>query len=120
MKGVSIPNCLYHSKNVDIPVSYEIIHKPVLFSDPKTGRIRRKSEVTKNELLRDMLKICTANHLRFRYVLTDNRFSSKENMCLIKSELSEDFIMAIKSNRTAALSPEDKKTVILFRLEHWN
>lgn len=109
VKGVNILNCLYHSKNVDIPVAYEIIHKPVLFSDPKTGRIRRKSKVTKNELLRDMLKICTANHLRFRYVLTDNWFSSKENMCLIKSELSKDFIMAIKSNRTAALSLEDKK-----------
>lgn len=109
VKGVNILNCLYHSKDADIPVAYEIIHKPVLFSDPETGRIRRKSEVTKNEMLRDMLRICTGNHLNFKYVLTDSRFSSKENMCLIKSELSGDFIMAIKSNRTAALSPEDRK-----------
>ncbi len=67
-----------------------------------------------------MLRICTGNHLNFRYVLTDSRFSSKETMCLIKSEISKDFIMAIKSGRAAALSLEDKKTVILFRPEHRN
>ena len=77
VKGVSIPNCLWHSKDADIPVSYQIIHKPVLFSDPETGRIRRKSEVTKNELLRDMLRVCISNQFRFRYVLTDSQFSSK-------------------------------------------
>ncbi|MGE0087276.1 MAG: transposase [Desulfococcaceae bacterium] len=109
VKGVSILNCLYHSQNTDIPAAYEIIDKPVLFSDPKTGLIRRKSEVTKNELLRDMLRVCISNQFRFRYVLTDNWFSSKENMLLIKSEISKDFIMAIKSSRTAALSTEDKK-----------
>ena len=109
VKGVNILNCLYHSQNTDIPVAYEIIDKPVLFSDPETGRIRRKSEVTKNELLRDMLRVCISNQFRFRYVLTDNWFSSKENMLLIKSEISKDFIMAIKSNRTVALSLEDKK-----------
>jgi len=71
---------IIHSKDVDIPVACEIIHKPVLFSDPEIGRIRRKSEITKNEMLRDMLRICTGNHLNFRYVLTDNWFSSKETM----------------------------------------
>jgi len=109
VKGVSIPNCLYNSQNTDIPAAYEIINKPVLFSDPKTGRIRRKSEVTKNELLRDMLRVCINNHLNFSHVLTDSRFFSKETMCLIKSDLSGDFIMAIKSGRTVALSLEDKK-----------
>ena len=109
MKGVSIPNCLYNSQNTDIPAAYEIINKPVLFSDPETGRILRKSEAAKNELLHDMPKVCINNHLRFRYMLTDSRFSSKETMCLIKSDLSWDFIAAIKSGRTAAPGLEDRK-----------
>ncbi len=81
----------------------------MLFSDPETGRILRKSEAAKNELLHDMPKVCINNHLRFRYMLTDSRFSSKETMCLIKSDLSWDFIAAIKSGRTAAPGLEDRK-----------
>lgn len=107
VRGVNILNCLYHSQNISIPVAYEIIRKPILLSE--NGRIRRKSEVTKNELLRDMLKVCIANQLKFGYVLADNWFSSKETMNLIKTELSKDFVMAIKSDRTVALSWEDKK-----------
>jgi len=58
VRGVSIPNCLCNSRNTDIPEDYEIIHRPVLFHNPETGCIRRKSTVAKNELLRDMLKVC--------------------------------------------------------------
>jgi hypothetical protein len=109
VKGVNILNCLYNSQNISIPVAYEIIRKPVLFCDPESGRIRRKSRITKNEMLRDMLRVCLCNRLLFRYVLTDNWFSSKETMNFIKAGLSKDFVMAIKSNRTVALSLEDKK-----------
>ncbi len=62
-----------------------------------------------------MLRVCLCNRLLFRYVLTDNRFSSKETMKFIKAGLSKDFVMAVKSDRTVALSSEEKKTVILFR-----
>jgi len=109
VKGVSIPGCLWHSEDADISAACETIHKPVLFRDPETVRIRRKSEAAKNELLRGMPNVCINNHLNFRYVLTDIRFSSKETMCLIKSDLSGDFIAVIKSGRTAALSLEDRK-----------
>jgi hypothetical protein len=42
-------------------------------------------------------------------VLADNWFSSKENMAFIKVEMEKNFIMALKSNRTVALSLEDKR-----------
>ena len=109
VRGVSIPNCLCNSRNTDIPEDYEIIHRPVLFHNPETGCIRRKSTVAKNELLRDMLKVRISSQLRFRYVLTDNRFFSEENMNVIKSGPAEDFVTAVKSSRTAALSPGDKQ-----------
>ncbi len=41
-------------------------------------------------------------------MLTDSWFSSKENMSLIRHDLNKHFVMAIKSNRTVAVSEKDK------------
>jgi hypothetical protein len=108
VKGVNILNCLYHSQDVNIPVGFEIICKPIMFCDIKTRRIKRKNELTKNELMRYMLQVSVKNQLRYRYVLTDSWFSSADNMSFIKLDLKKDFIMAIKDNRTVALNKEDK------------
>ncbi|KJU84414.1 transposase IS4 family protein [Candidatus Magnetobacterium bavaricum] len=108
VKGVNILNCLYHAQDVSIPVAYEIVHKPILYCDLKTKKEKRKSEVTKNEHMRNMLVVCRQNQLVYKYVLTDSWFASNENMRFIKKELSKEFIMAIKDNRTVALSLEDK------------
>jgi hypothetical protein len=79
-----------------------------LSSDLETGKSKRKSELTKNELMR-MLQTCMKNNLKYRHVLADSWFSSKENLNFIKFDLNKDFIMALKSNRTVALSMEDKR-----------
>lgn len=55
-----------------------------------------------------MLRVCENNALRYRYVLADSWFSSKENMEYIRVELGRHFVIAIKSNRTVALSYEAK------------
>ena len=109
IKGVNILNCLYNSDKVNIPIAYEIINKDILVTDIKGGETRRKSKFTKNELMRKMLRVCERNQVKYKYVLADNWFSSKENMNFIKVDLNKDFIMGLKSNRTAALSMEDKK-----------
>jgi len=57
--------------------------------------------------MRNMLLVCVQNKLKFRFVLFDTWFSSKENMCYIKKDLVKDFICALKSNRLAAVSEED-------------
>ena len=59
--------------------------------------------------MREMIKTCIRNTLRFKYILTDNWFSSKENMNFIKLDNQKDFVMSIKSNRTFALNENDKK-----------
>ncbi len=74
-----------------------------------TRKLKRHSAITKNVHLRQMLRVCQQNQLRYRYVLADNWFSSKENMAFIKTELEKDFAMALKSNRTVALTLEDKR-----------
>jgi len=108
VKGVNILNCLYQVEDISIPVAFNIVHKDHLFFDKKTGKEKRQSSVSKNEQMRQMLDVCRQNQLRYRYVLTDNWFSSKENMAFIKVEMGKDFVMAIKNNRTVATSMEDK------------
>ena len=52
VKGINLLNCVYHASDVSLPVTYELITKPVLYTDVKTRRVKRKSLVTKNDLMR--------------------------------------------------------------------
>ena len=108
VKGINLLNCLYYSKGVSLPVAFELVKKPIKFCDIKTQREKRKSEITKNEQLRDMLKVCCHNQLKWRYALADSWFSSSENMKYIHETLEKQFIFALKSNRLVALTKEDK------------
>ena len=108
VKGINILSCVYHAQGVSLPVALEIIHKPIEFKDHSTGRLRRRSEVTKNELMRRMLRVCRNNGLEYRCVLADSWFSSRQNMEFIHDELGKQFVIALKSNRTVALSYEEK------------
>ena len=107
VQGFNLLNCLYHVNDTSIPVAFELIKKPVQYCDLKTQRRKRASLYTKNELMRNMLLVCVQNKLRFRFVLFDTWFSSKENMGYIKKDLEKDFICALKSNRLVAVSEED-------------
>jgi hypothetical protein len=109
VKGVNILNCLYHAGGVNLPVAFEIVHKDLQYCEIETKKLKRQSSITKNEHLRQMLQACQQNQLRYRYVLTDNGFSSKDNMAFVKLDMGKDFSMALKSNRTVALTPEDKR-----------
>ena len=69
-----------------------------------------KSEISKNEMVRERLKILVQrNRLKLKYILWDSWFSAKENMQLVKNKLDKDFVAAIKSNRLVALSEQDKR-----------
>jgi hypothetical protein len=66
IKGINILNALYHVKDVSVPVAFEIIHKPILYCDIQTRKIKRESNVTKNDLLRNILTTCQKNQLNYR------------------------------------------------------
>ena len=108
VKGINLLNCVYQIDDLTIPVAFELVRKPLLFSDPETGQTKHKSEVTKNELLRSMLQTCQHNQIKYRYILADSWFSAKDNLTFIRHRLDKHFIVALKSNRTVALSKEDK------------
>ncbi len=109
VKGINFMTALYHSQEISIPLTYQIIAKTEQYIDPKTGKQKRKSTKTKNEHYREMLKVCKQNDVAFRYVLNDVWFSSAENMKFVKNHIKKDFIMPMKSNRKIALTIADKK-----------
>ena len=117
VKGVNILNCLYNAGDVNLPLAFEIVHKDLQYCEIETKKLKRKSSITKNEHLREMLRVCQQNQLCYRYVLADTWFSSKENMIFIKVELGKEFVMPLKSNRTVALSLEDKRQGRFVRLD---
>ena len=107
VQGFNLLNCLYHVVDLSIPVAFELISKPLEYCDLKTHKLKRASLVTKNELMRAMMEVCVQNRLKFRFVLFDIWFSSKENMCYLKERLQKDFVCALKANRLVAVSAED-------------
>ena len=112
VKGLNLLNCIYQAGDVSVPVAYELVRKRFRFAIYKRDGSNAKSEVSKNQLLRQMLRTCQQNRLCYRYVLADSWFSAKENLLFIRQDLKKHFIVALKSNRTVALSPQDKATAL--------
>ena len=108
VKGVNFLSALINTRGVSLPCAVEFVRKDLEIEDPKTGKIKRKSSKTKNELYRQMLQTCHRN-ADFDYVVNDSWYGSMENMQLIKKELNRNFIMALKANRKVALSLQDKE-----------
>ena len=116
VKGINLLNAVYHSKGASIPVAFELVKKPIQYCDLQTGQLKRKSEVTKNELMREMIGACLRNGLKFRFVLMDSWFASKENFEFITGR-QRHFIAALKNNRLVALSEEDRKNKRFVRID---
>jgi hypothetical protein len=108
VRGINLLNALYYSGEVSIPVAFEVIRKPIQFSDIATCKVKRASTVTKNELMRQIIAQCVQNQLKFRYVLMDCWFAAKENFEFILKK-NKHFVAALKNNRLVALSLDDKK-----------
>ena len=109
VKGINLVNCLYYSEGTSIPVNFELVKKPYEYCDIKTRKRKRKSDRTKNEMVRDMLKMSIQQHLKYRYVLFDIWFSASETLNFIVEEVKKHFVSAVKSNRLVALSKEDRR-----------
>jgi hypothetical protein len=108
VKGVNFLTALVHTKGISLPCAVEFVKKDKWVADKTTGKKKRKSSKTKNEMYREMMKTCERN-MHIDYVVNDSWFSSEENMNFLKIELRLDFVMAIKSNRKIALSKTDKQ-----------
>lgn len=109
VKGINLVTGLYYSKGISLPLTYSLVRKTEKYIDPKTKKEKRRSPITKNEMIRELSVLIIKNQVKFKYFITDSWFSASESMMFFKHELKKDFIMAVKSNRLVALSVDDKK-----------
>ena len=113
VKGVNLLTAFYHSQASDqelplrIPIGFRLILKPLHSCNIKTKKVRRKSPLTKNEMLRQMVQQGIHNQLKFKYVLADTWFGSSENMLFIHRK-KKFFIFDMKSNRQTVKTEKDR------------
>lgn len=107
VKGINLLSALYLSRDVSLPVAFELIQKTLLTTDPKTGKDKWVAPQTKNEMARQMIGAVKKKQIPFRYVLADLWFSSAQNMVFIKNTAQKEFVMPLKSNRRVALSQNE-------------
>lgn len=108
IKGINQLTVLFTSRAGSLPVAYELIEKDQSTTDPKTGKIKWSSVISKQEYFRQLIQQCLTNNLIFKYILADSWFSSVENFVFIAS-LGQHFIMPLKVNRKVALSRTDQQ-----------
>jgi hypothetical protein len=93
--------------DLNVPLAYEIVKKDQVYADKKTGKTKRRSQINKNEMFRNILNTVVTNRVKFKYLVADSRFCNKKNMQQIV-EFKRHFIMEIPHNRLVSLSKEEK------------
>lgn len=109
VKGINFLTALYHVGGVSLPVTYHVIEKTEYYTEKKSGKEKRRSPISKNDVYRDMLRQLVHNQVPFRYVLNDVWYAAADNMICIVQELHRQFVMPLKSNRKVALTLDAKQ-----------
>lgn len=110
VKGINILTTFYYTQAQEqplrVPIAFDIVDK-YEYSDIKSKKVKRKSPVTKNELMRTQIETAIKNAVKFKYVLADSWFSSGENMKFIDKK-NKYFIFDLKSNRLVTTGDRNK------------
>ena len=107
VKGINFLSCLYQTNDLALPIGFALIEKTERYIDPKDGKEKRRSLISKNQLAQDQIYYAVKNKVKFRFVLFDAWFSSVENMKFILKH-RKHFMCPLKANRKVALSRDDK------------
>ena len=97
IKGINLLNCIYHANGVSLPIAFELVKKPIQFSDLKTKEQKKPSEM--------------AIYLSRQLVFVKREYG------VCEKTLKKYFLLALKSNRLVALSLEDKKAGCFNRID---
>jgi len=123
VKGINLLSAFYHSEKcgqaVRLPIGYRVIAKTEQYIDEKSGEQKRRSPVTKNEMMQEMIKWHIQNQVKFTYILADSWFSSTENMRFI-AKRKKVFIFELKENRHVADSEIKRNQGEFERLDQLN
>ncbi len=96
------------SEALRVPVGFETIRKTIRFCDLKTKKEKRKSDISKNELMLQMIAKAIANGLMFKYIVADSWFASVANMRFIRQK-QKIFIFDMQSNRLTVFNEADRQ-----------
>lgn len=69
IKGINLLWALYLSRDVSLPVAFELIQKTMLTTDPKTAKDKWVCPQSKNEMARQMIGSVVKKQIPLRYVL---------------------------------------------------
>ena len=120
VKGINLLSAFYNSEKfgqvLRVPVGFRIIEKTEEYIDEKSGEQKRRSPVTKNEMMQEMIKRLIQNQVKFRYILADSWFSSAENMRFI-AKREKVFIFELKCNRLIAFNEQQRNQGLFERLD---
>jgi hypothetical protein len=120
VKGINLLSAFYHSEkngqSVRLPTGYRVIAKTEEYTDEKSGERKRRSPVTKNEMMQEMIKRHMQNQVKFTYILADSRYSSAENMRFINKR-RKVFIFELKENRQVTESEKKRNKGEFERLD---
>jgi len=120
IKGINLLSSFYSCEKAGgvlrVPIGFRIIEKTEEYIDEKNGEKKRRSPVTKNEIMQEMIKRQMQNQVKFRYILADSWFSSTENMRFI-AKRKKVFIFELKENRLITDSEKKRNAGAFERLE---
>ena len=120
IKGINLMSAFYSSEKAGqtlrVPTGFRVIQKSEEYTDEKSGKQKRRSPVTKNEMMREMIKRHKENQVEFKYILADSWFSSVENMKFIEKS-KKVFIFEIKDNRLIVDSEGDRNKGSFVRVD---
>jgi hypothetical protein len=120
VKGINLLSAFYSCEKagqaVRLPIGYRIIAKTEEYIDEKSGETKRKSPVTKNEMMQEMIKRNIQNDVKFKYILADSWYSSAENMRFI-AKRKKMFIFELKDNRKIALGVKERNAGLFERVD---
>lgn len=106
VQGLNLVTLLYQGHGLALPLAAELVEKTQ--GEPQAdGQVRWRSPVTKNELLRAMLRQAQ-QQVAYRYLLADSWYASAENMNTVR-ELGHEFVFALEKSRTVALDAAGRK-----------
>ena len=107
VRGLNFVTLLYHAPGLAVPIGAELVRKTEPVTDPKTQKKKKVSKLTKNELLRQMLRVAQPQ-VAYRYLLADSWYAAAENLREVR-RLGHHFVFALKASRTVALSGAARK-----------
>src|SRR5438270_9337314 len=109
VKGLNFLTAFYATETISLPVAFDLVTKTELYTDAKTGKLKRRSQLTKNARYRMLLQLWAHNQIKFRQVLNDSWYASADNLNFIHLDLKKEFVMPLKVNRKVALSAQDQQ-----------